>query len=151
MDLNRFTHKSQEALQAAQGVAARHSHQEVDVEHLLVALLEQKDGLVPRILARDGTDPAEVSRWLSSELAKRPRVSGPGAEQGRIYVTQALQKVLDEADAEAKGMKDGYVSVEHLVLAALGKSGKRSVSEGLSKLGFDREGALQAVRDVRGQ
>ena len=151
MDLNRFTHKSQEALQAAQGIAARHNHQEVDVEHLLVALTEQEDGLVPRILTRSGADVAAVSRWLEAELAKRPRVSGPGAEQGKIYVTQALQKVLAEAEGEARAMEDEYLSVEHILLALLGRSGKRSVIDGLARLGVDREGALRAIQEVRGQ
>ncbi|MCA9756377.1 MAG: ATP-dependent chaperone ClpB [Candidatus Eisenbacteria bacterium] len=150
MDLNRFTHKSQEALQAAQGIAARHSHQEVDVEHLLVALLAQDEGLVPRVLARDGVDVAAVSSWLESELAKRPKVTGPGAEQGKIYVTQALQKVLAEAESEAKSMEDEYLSVEHLLLALLGKQGKRSVVDGLAGFGIERGKVKQSIEDVRG-
>ncbi len=150
MDLNRFTHKSQEALQSAQSGAIRRGHQEVDVEHLWVALLEQNDGLVPRILERSGAPVAAVANFLDAELDKKPKVSGPGAEQGKIYITQALQKVLVAAEDEAKAMGDDYVSVEHLALASLGSDSKASFRDGLSGLGLSRETFLATTNSVRG-
>jgi ATP-dependent Clp protease ATP-binding subunit ClpB len=85
MDINRMTQKSQEALQSAQGLALRHGHQEVDSDHLLLALLEQPEGLVPRLLARMDVPVDTLRTEIERELARRPSVSGPGAEAGKIY------------------------------------------------------------------
>ena len=120
MDMNRLTQKSQEALHDAQTKALRFGHTEVDGEHLLLALLDQPDGLVPRLLAQAGADPERAARAeLEAELARRPRVTGPGAAPGQVFVTQRLSRLLDAAEREAKRLKDEYVSVEHLLLALL--------------------------------
>src|SRR5687768_1240115 len=113
MDMNRLTQKSQEALHDAQTIALRLGHPEVDGEHLLLALLDQPDGLVSRLIPDSGALRADVER----DLEQRPRVSGPGASPGQVFVTQRLSRVLDTAEREAKRLKDDYVSVEHLVLA----------------------------------
>ena len=94
MDLNRLTQKSQEALSGAQTRAAERGHQETDVEHLLAALLSQAEGLVPRLLTRMELVPANLAASVEAELARRPQVGGGGAESGKIYITQRLQKVL---------------------------------------------------------
>src|SRR6185503_6413507 len=117
MDLNRLTQKSQEAVHESQTKALRFGHVEVDGEHLLLALLDQPDGLVPRLLTAAGADPDEVRTQLEAELGRRPRVSGPGAAPGQVLVTQRLSRLLDTAEREAKRLKDEYVSVEHLVVA----------------------------------
>ena len=114
MDINRFTQKSQEALQAAQNLAVRHGHVEVDGEHLLLALLEQENGLVPRLVARLDLEPSTLIQAVRAELQKRPSVSGPGADPGKVYVTQRFSALLVRAEDEAKRLKDDYLSVEHL-------------------------------------
>jgi len=119
MDLNRLTQKTQEALHDAQTKALRFGHQEVDGEHLLLALLDQGEGLVAPLLARSGADVDRLREDLTAELDKRPRVTGSGAEAGKVYVTQRLNRVLDAADQEARRLKDEYVSTEHLLLAIL--------------------------------
>ncbi|MDQ1376370.1 MAG: ATP-dependent Clp protease ATP-binding subunit ClpB, partial [Acidimicrobiaceae bacterium] len=117
MDPNRLTQKSQEALQEAQSTAVRYGHTEVDGEHLLQALLDNPNGLVARLLDRAGADTARLKAGIETELSRRPKVGGPGASPGQVYVTQRLSRLLDRADAEAKRLKDDYVSVEHLLLA----------------------------------
>src|SRR6202140_419511 len=119
MDINRMTQKSQEGLQSAQGLALRHGHQEVDGEHLLLALLEQPEGLVPRLLARMEAPTEALKAEVERELSRRPKVSGRGAEAGKIYLTQRLQQIFLRAEDEAKRLKDEYVSVEHLLLALI--------------------------------
>src|SRR3954468_12354098 len=117
MDANRLTQKSQEALHEAQTRALRFGHVEVDGEHLLLALLDQADGLAPRLLGEAGADADTVRATVEAELGRRPRVSGPGAEPGQVFVTQRLSRLLETADREARRLKDDYVSVEHLLLA----------------------------------
>ncbi len=88
--MNRLTQKSQEALHDAQTKALRFGHTEVDGEHLLLALLDQPDGLAPRLLAQAGADPEKLRAELEAELGRRPRVTGPGAAPGQVYLTQRL-------------------------------------------------------------
>ena len=119
MDPNRLTQRSAEALQEAQSIAARFGHTEVDGEHLLLALLEQPEGLVPRLVDASGADAAGLRSDIEGDLARRPRVSGPGAAPGQVFLTSRLSRLLDAADAEARRLKDEYVSVEHLMLALI--------------------------------
>ncbi len=102
MELNRLTQKSQQAMQEAQSKALRYGHVEIDGEHLLLALLEQQDGLLPRLLARMDVPVASLKSALEQALKRRPRVSGPGVEPGKIYVTQRRQKLFVQAEDEAK-------------------------------------------------
>ena len=115
MDPARLTQKSQEALHDAQTKALRYGHSEVDGEHLLQALLEQPDGIVPRLLTQAGGDPDKLRLALEEDLSRRPRVAGPGVSPGQVNVTQRLSRLLDTADQEAQRLKDEYVSVEHLI------------------------------------
>src|SRR5262245_3309373 len=117
MDINKLTQKTQDALDAAQALALQSGHQEVDSEHLLIELLRQEDGLVPRLLKRMDVAPEALEQALLAELDKRPKVSGPGYEQGKIYVARPLAKALTAAEQSAKRMKDDYVSVEHVLMA----------------------------------
>jgi ATP-dependent Clp protease ATP-binding subunit ClpB len=150
MDINRLTQKSQEALQAAQTKALRYGHQEADGEHLLLALLEQPEGLVPRLLNRMEVSPELVKAELERDLERRPRVSGPGVEAGKIYLTQRLQQVLLKAEDEAKRLKDEYVSVEHLVLALIDEGGRAAAGRSLTQAGVTRDAFLSALTAVRG-
>ena len=150
MDLNRLTQKSQEALHDAQTKALRHSHTEVDGEHLLLALLDQSDGLVPRLLDAAGADPDTVRAKVEAELNRRPRISGPGAAPGQVYVTQRLSRLFDSAESEAKRLKDEYVSVEHLVIALLDEGSATAAGRVLGEAGLTRDSFLQALTSIRG-
>jgi ATP-dependent Clp protease ATP-binding subunit ClpB len=150
MDLSKLTQKSQEALAAAQSLAAERGHQEVDVEHLLAALVSSPDGLVPRLLTRMEIAPEPLAGDLDAALARRPSVGGPGAEAGKIYLTQRLQRVLSSAESEAKRLKDEYVSVEHLLLAILDERPAGAAAELLQRAGATRDRVLQTLTAVRG-
>ena len=118
MDLNRFTEKAREALAGAQKLAARLNHQQIDVEHLLLSLLDQEKGLAAAILNKAGVSVDALTIKLQRELEKLPRVTGPSGAPRPVYVTGRFNKLLAQAEDEAKKLKDEYVSVEHLLLAA---------------------------------
>ncbi|QFZ72556.1 ATP-dependent chaperone ClpB [Streptomyces fagopyri] len=150
MDMNRLTQKSQQAVQEAQTIAGRLNQTEVDGEHLLLALLDQPDGLIARLADGTGADTQALRSALSDELARRPKVTGPGATPGQVYVTQRLARVLDSAEQEAKRLKDEYVSVEHLLLA-LADEGSRTVAGRLLKrFGVTEDAFLAALTRIRG-
>ncbi|MFF7700404.1 ATP-dependent chaperone ClpB [Streptomyces lydicus] len=150
MDMNRLTQKSQEALQEAQTIAGRMDQTEVDGEHLLLALLDQPDGLVPRLFDQAGADTEALRASLMSELSRRPKVTGPGAAPGQVYVTQRLAKLLDTAEQEAKRLKDEYVSVEHLVLALVDEGSRTAAGRLLKEHGITKNGFLSALTRIRG-
>jgi ATP-dependent Clp protease ATP-binding subunit ClpB len=150
MDFNRLTQKSQEAFAEAQNRAVTQGHVEVDGEHLLWALLDQPEGLVPRLLQRMDLKPDSLKRAVEEELNRRPHVSGPGAEPGKIYVSQRLSRLLVTAEAEAKRLKDEYVSVEHLFMSLLSEGEKTPSGRILKQAGIDREKFLATLTDVRG-
>jgi len=150
MDFNKLTQKSQEAVQAAQSLAQRFGHVEVDGEHLLAALLDQQEGLVPRLLEKMGVDPAAVRKELQGELERLPQVSGPGVEPGKIYVTQRLNRLLVKAGEEAGQLRDEFVSVEHLLLAFAGEGEKKPAGKVLAQFRVDRDRVLEALTSVRG-
>jgi ATP-dependent Clp protease ATP-binding subunit ClpB len=144
MDINRFTEKAQEALQAAQKVAARHEQQHVDVEHLLLALLQQEPGLAPAILRKANVNLDALRQRAEREVGRLPKVGGASAES----ISPRLSRVLNQAEDEAKRFKDDYVSVEHLLLALLddgGASGRL-----LKEFGVTRDRLMAALREVRG-
>jgi ATP-dependent Clp protease ATP-binding subunit ClpB len=148
--MNRLTQKSQEALHDAQTKALRYGHTEVDGEHLLLALLDQPDGLTPRLLMQAGGDPDKLRMRLEEELSRRPSVSGPGASPGQVFVTQRLSRLLDAADREARRLKDEYVSVEHLVIALLEEGSSTASGRLLAEQGLTRDRFLKALTDIRG-
>jgi ATP-dependent Clp protease ATP-binding subunit ClpB len=149
MDLNRFTEKSQEALRGAQALATRRNHQGIDVEHLLAALLEEREGLAAALLAASGIAPSAVRERVEQELNRLPQVSGPGVESQQAYLTQRLIRLFTQAEDEAKGLKDEYVSVEHLLLAMLEDKGA-ATGRLLQSLGLTRERLMTALQKVRG-
>jgi len=150
MDLNKLTQKSQEALSAAQSLAVERGQQEVDGEHLLLALLKQPEGLVPRLFARMDV-PLEAFRdELDRELGRRPQIGGRGAEAGKIYVTNRLQQLLVTAEGEARRLKDEYVSVEHLLLAFLAEGTATPAGKLLAQFQISRDRFLGALSAVRG-
>jgi ATP-dependent Clp protease ATP-binding subunit ClpB len=150
VDADRLTQKSQEALHGAQTKALRFGHSEVDGEHLLLALLDQPEGIVPRLLLGAGADPQRIQADLEAELGRRPRVSGPGADPGKVLITQRLSRLLDTADREARRLKDEYVSVEHLVVALLDEGPQTAAGRVLRESGLTRERFLEALTRIRG-
>ncbi|MEV4412557.1 ATP-dependent chaperone ClpB [Catellatospora sp. NPDC049609] len=150
MDMNRLTQKSQEALHDAQTIALRLGHTEVDGEHLLAALLEQPDGIVPRLVEQTGADPRRLRAEVEQDLSRLPKVSGPGAQPGQVFVTQRLSRVLDTAEREARRLKDEYVSTEHLLLALADEGSATAAGRRLKENGVTREAFLAALTQVRG-
>jgi ATP-dependent Clp protease ATP-binding subunit ClpB len=150
MDPNRLTLKTQEALHDAQTKALRYGHTEVDTLHLLLALLEQPDGLAPRLLAQADVDTGALRTSAESALERRPRVSGPGAAGGPIGVTRALGQLLDRAEQEAQRLKDEYVSIEHVVLAMLASGPDSDAANLLRQHGADRDRILEVLTRIRG-
>jgi ATP-dependent Clp protease ATP-binding subunit ClpB len=143
MDFNRFTEKLQDAVRAAQSLASQRGQQQLDVEHLLVALLEQQGGLAPSILLKAEINPEVLHRRLMQDLDKLPRVSGTATGIDQIYVTPRLQSLLTGAEREAKRLKDEYVSVEHILLAA-------TEEKSFKELGLTRERLMRTLQEVRG-
>ncbi|MBA2225446.1 ATP-dependent chaperone ClpB [Thermogemmata fonticola] len=145
MDLNRFTEKAQQAVAEAHKLAARWQQQQVDVEHLLLALLDQEKGLAPAILRKAGLSPEAVTIQLQREVERQPRVSGSNIEP---RITQRFLRLLALAEDEARQLKDEYVSVEHLLLAATEDTGP--AGRILKEFGVTRQRLLSALREVRG-
>src|SRR5271170_7477167 len=117
MDFNRFTEKMQDAVRAAQSIAQRHGNQQIDVEHLLLALLQQEGGLAPSILNKADISVEAVRTRIQQAIDHLPKVSGPAAGPDQVYLTSRLQKLFTQSEDEAKRMKDDFVSVEHVLLA----------------------------------
>ncbi len=150
MDANRFTQKTQEAFQEAQNRAVTHGHVEIDVEHMLAALLDQEAGLLPTLLERVQVPVQPLRAAVRTALERRPRVSGPGVEPGKAYVTQRLNQLLVKAEEHAKRLKDEYLSVEHLVLAMLDEGDRGDAGRLLKQAGVTRDKFLSALTSIRG-
>src|SRR5215207_10062672 len=148
MDINRFTEKAREALQGAQKLAIRMSHQQIDNEHLLLSLLDQEGGLTPAILKKAGVAPEALTIRVQRELEKLPRVTGSSGAPDNFYLTGRLNKLLTQAEDEAKKLKDEYVSVEHLLLALTEDKGASGSL--LKEFGVNRNRLLSALKEVRG-
>src|SRR5437870_3629060 len=143
---DRLTVKSQEALAEAQRIAERAGHQQIDVEHLALALVRQKDGLTPGLLNKLGADPAAIARELEQELKRLPQVSGSGA--GQVTITSRLNDVFSGAEQEAERLKDDYISTEHLLLAIMEVGG---VGAGVFKRhGATKDRIYSALTAIRG-
>src|SRR5215216_477141 len=148
MDINRFTEKGQEAIRAAQTLATRYSNQQIEVEHLLLALLDQQGGLVPSILTRAGVNVEPLKQAVENDLNRLPKVTGPSGPVDQVYITARLNKVFVAAEDEAKKLKDDYVSVEHLLLAIIDEGGP--ASRALKSLGATRDRVMKSLVEVRG-
>ena len=145
MRYDKLTLKAQEALQEADSLAHAHNHPVMDVEHLLLALLEQKDGVILPLLDRIGADAGEIAVAVKEALGRKPKVHGDAAQTS---MSPQLSKVLNKAEQEADGLKDEFTSTEHLLLAMLETEG--SAREALRSRGVTRDATLEALRSVRG-
>jgi ATP-dependent Clp protease ATP-binding subunit ClpB len=144
MDMNRMTIKLQEALQTASSHAMRRSHQGMDVEHLLLALLEQEGGIVPALFEQAGLSLSAVRQAAEQALNKLPQVQGGAGGPGQLHLTARLNNVLTKAEDEQRALKDDFLSVEHVLLAMVQEGGI------LKKLGLSKEKLLSALQQVRG-
>ena len=146
MELNRYTEKAQEALLRAQGLAVEYGHPQIEPEHLLLALLEQPEGVVPQVILRIGDDPQRLSGDLRQVLSRRPQARG-GASQ--VGLATATSRLLQAAEREAEGLRDEYVSTEHLLLA-MADTGAGDISRFLTTFGASRDAVLRALQGIRG-
>jgi len=146
MDLNRYTEKAQQAVMAAQSLAQESNHSQVEPLHLLAALLEQREGVVPQLVARAGVPAPQLAAQVRQALAGKPRVTGAAA---RVTLSSALARVLRAAEDEAGQMHDEYVSTEHLLLA-LTASDAGEAERILAQRGIDRNAIYQALTSIRG-
>src|SRR5437867_7769532 len=145
MKLDRLTIKAQEALQAAQETAQRHSHQEIDAEHLCLALVPQPEGLIQPLLEKLGVPISVLTGDLEKELARRPKVQGGG----EAYLGNKMKKVIDAAEKEAGKLKDDYTSTEHLLLGLI-EEASPTLKKIFSTHGIKRDAVFQALAAVRG-
>jgi ATP-dependent Clp protease ATP-binding subunit ClpB len=148
MDPSRLTERSQQALHDAQTKALRFGHTEITPEHVLLALLDQPEGLAQRLLVRQGIDTPALHDELERELERRPRVSGAGTGEPRM--SRELARLLEAGEQQAQHLRDEYVSVEHLLLAMLGDNRQAGAGQLLRDRGVTRESFLQTLTEVRG-
>ena len=146
MNINKYTEKAQEALLGAQRIAEERNHSQVDAEHLLVTLLQQDEGVVPRLLEKLGIQPSQVLNQLSTELDKLPRVYG-GTQ---LSMTPRLRRIIQRAYEEANRLTDEYVSTEHLFLAIVDDQEASAAKKVLGTFGLTREKVYAALTEVRG-
>ena len=146
MQFEKFTLKSQEALQSAQALASQLQHQQIEPEHLLKVLLDQADGIVPSILKKTGIEVGAVDAELQEALNAYPKVSGAGAQ---TYLSQSLNQVLQNAFGIAVNMKDEYVSQEHILLAILDANHTKA-AQALAARGVTKDAVLKALTSIRG-
>lgn len=147
MNLNQFTQKSVDAIQAAQQLAGERQNQQIRQEHLLLCLLEQKEGLIPQLMQKIGIDPAALRQKLTAAVERLPQVSGSGA--GQMYLSRELEQALNEAEKIAGEMHDEYTSVEHLMLGLFEKADD-SLAALFREAGLTKEKFMAALRQVRG-
>ncbi|HEY9245499.1 MAG TPA: Clp protease N-terminal domain-containing protein, partial [Candidatus Methanoperedens sp.] len=145
--LDRFTIKAQEAFQEAHGIALERNQQQLEVEHLLLALINQREGLTLQLLQKLGTGAAGIISALEEELDKLPRIEGAGA--GQVYASPRLNGIVEAAFDEMKNLKDEYLSTEHLLLAIADE--KNGLSARILKdKGVSKDGIMKALKEVRG-
>ena len=149
MDLNRFTNKAREAIAAAQHLAARYHHQQIEPEHLLLCLLEQEEGLASRLLSKAGINSDEIKNGLHLYLARQPKIYAGEGTAENIYLSPRLARILEGAKEEAASFKDDFISVEHLLLSLLDRD-KGEAARLLKLRGLQRNNLLQALQSVRG-
>lgn len=148
MNPSRMTEKTQQALMSAQSLASRGDNQQVDVEHLFLALLEQEGGLAVSVLTKAGVDPARFTSRIKQEIERFPRVTGPSGGPDQIYISSRLNKLLALAEDEAKRLKDEYLSVEHLLLAMTADNG--AVGLILKEQSLTKEKIISILKEIRG-
>ena len=149
MNMNQFTQKSLAAIQGAQDIAVEHGNQQIEQEHLLLALLSDEQGFIPQLLSAMGMTVPSFTAAVTAQVEKLPKVSGGGREAGQVYIVQDVDKALKAAESTAQSMKDEYISVEHIFLGLL-DSANRSLKELFRTYNVTKEKVMQALASVRG-
>ena len=149
MNMNQFTQKTLEALQSAQRLAVEYSNNAVEQEHLLAALAQQQDGLIPQLLTKLGADPNAFAQAALQKVEDLPRVTGSGRDPDKVYISGDLDRALNAAEQQAKQMQDEYISVEHVFLGILQRPGK-AAAELFKAFGITTERFMQQLSQVRG-
>ena len=149
MNIEQMTQKTREALQAAQRIAVEYSNNAVEQEHLLAALAQQQDGLIPQLLQTLGIDANAFAQTALQKVEALPRVTGSGRDPEKIYISNDLDRALNAAEQQAKQMKDEYISVEHVFLGILQRPGK-AASEIFKTFGITTEKFMKQLSTVRG-
>ncbi len=149
MNMNQLTQKTREAIQRAQAIAVEYQHMQVDEEHLAMALTEDASGLIPQLLRQSGAGVDALQNLLKDALGRIPRVSGPGREADKVYISPDLDKALTNAEARAKQMKDEFISVEHVWLG-MTSAPNAHMKDILRQIGWKEDAFLQALSKVRG-
>ena len=149
MNMNQFTQKSLAAIQGAQDIATEHGNQQIEQEHLLLALLSDEQGFIPQLLSAMGMTVPSFTAAVTAQVEKLPKVSGGGREAGQVYIAQDVDKALKSAESTAQSMKDEYISVEHIFLGLL-DSANRSLKELFRTYNVTKEKVMQALASVRG-
>ena len=149
MNIEQMTQKTREALQAAQRIAVEYSNNAVEQEHLLAALAQQQDGLIPQMLQTLGVDANAFAQAALQKVEALPRVTGSGRDPEKIYISSDLDRALNAAEQQAKQMKDEYISVEHVFLGILQRPGK-AANEIFKMFGITNEKFMQQLSAVRG-
>ena len=147
MDIEKFTLKAQEALQEAKSIAERKHHQQIDVEHVLLALLDQKEGIVIPILQKLGSNPDLIASQLGDELNRVPQVTGRGT--GQVYLSSRLNEIFNNAWKEAERLKDEYMSTEHLLIAIADEK-QGAAFQILQRNGVTKDAIFRVLQEIRG-
>ena len=149
MNTNQFTQKTMEALQAAQRLAIEYSNQALEQEHMLVALTQQQDGLIPQLLTKMNVDPGTFEAAAAEKVSQLPHVTGSGRDPDKVYISNELDQALTAAEKQAQQMKDEYISVEHVFMGMLQRPG-RVAGELFKQFGITPEKFMQVLSAVRG-
>jgi len=149
MNAEKYTQKSLEAIRSAQDIAIRNQNMQIDQQHLLLALINQENGLIAQLVKKMKVDIIRLRSACEREISRVPKVTGPGREADRVYISQAVDAALMEAEQQAQNMKDEFVSVEHIMLVLIEKP-NGSVKAILGEFGLTRDVFLSALQKVRG-
>jgi len=149
MRLDRFTERAQDAAMRAYEILQRYGHNQVDTEHLLLALLEQPEGVIPQLLEKLGVDLQVMQARLDSVLRASPRAAVYGGGTGQVFITPRMKRVLDQANREASRLRDEYISTEHIFLAIVSERNTPSARI-LSDAGVTKDRVYDAIKEIRG-
>ena len=149
MNAEKYTQKSLEAVREAQEIVIRNQNMQIDQQHLLLALIQQEEGLIAQLLKKMKVDANRMRAACEREIGRIPKVTGPGREADRVYVSQSVDAALIEAENQTQAMKDEYVSVEHILMALIDKP-NGAVKGIFTEFGVTKDGFLAALQKVRG-
>ena len=149
LNTNNLTQKSMEAISTAQSIAVSYQNMNIEQQHILLALLQAEDGLIPQLIKKMGADASQLTRLTEQSAAGIPKVTGSGRDPEKVYVSPDVDKAFTAAEEKAKQMKDEYISVEHLFIGLLEKPNSQ-LKDIFAKCGITEKAFLQALEQVRG-